>query len=176
MRTKFYIREYYGEYFVIDENREPITIRQLDDIIDNLTKLSGDMKYVTDVDAELKSYARIRFTDRVIAESTWMFDVAETAWKFMEPCVYFIMDPEYPGRIKIGKTEHLKQRMKAFYWSLTHGTRMMTVLAVAQTDDYSEFEIALFEKFSEYRLQGEWFESMPILSFLVNMKDKHREE
>ena len=65
--------------------------------------------------------------------------------------VYLIKSGEH---YKIGRTKNLKTRVKSFETSLPLGA---TVVHSFETDDTTEAEIELHARFSDKRINGEWF-------------------
>ena len=78
--------------------------------------------------------------------------------------VYFITDGH--GHIKIGKADDVVQRLKELQ---TGNPYRLTVLLTVMLESpiYAfELELELHKKFDEYRLEGEWFESEPVLKLI----------
>jgi hypothetical protein len=70
----------------------------------------------------------------------------------LEGCVYFIQS-DHGGPIKIGFTGNREQRLKTLQLSSPY---KLVVLGLIPNSTY-ETEKKLHEKFSEFRLHGEWF-------------------
>lgn len=67
--------------------------------------------------------------------------------------VYFIESDS--GYIKIGKTFNLKTRMKSLKNASPHNLKLLCYI---KSDEYSELEMIFHKKFSEKRVNGEWFD------------------
>jgi hypothetical protein len=80
-------------------------------------------------------------------------------------CVYFVQDPQNPSAIKIGFTDNLGQRMSAFYRLWGH-SNVPRLLAVARTNYPIQLERVFHEYFRSYWIDGEWFQSEPVIAFL----------
>ena len=78
----------------------------------------------------------------------------ETSSKTKEPeqgSIYFVQDDQ--GRVKIGRTKNLKQRLGE-YTKLPYEPTLITTY---EAKDYIRAEKLLHEHFADKRLRGEWF-------------------
>jgi len=67
-------------------------------------------------------------------------------------CTYFVMGLE-SGRIKIGRTKNLKSRMSAINCDCSEVVIVVGIIA-------GDVEEEIHEKFSNYRIKGEWFDGI----------------
>lgn len=78
--------------------------------------------------------------------------------------VYFVAHPDRPEQIKIGCSIDIYQRTKALYHEL--GKEYVRVLGYMETDAVYEVEEYLHLKFADHRIEGEWFDYAPVVSWL----------
>lgn len=82
-------------------------------------------------------------------------------------CVYFIQTESMPGVIKIGFTQSLTTRTRAFRHE--YGAPI-TVVAFIKTIDHKNLEKAFHVYFADYRHEdSEWFDETPVLEFLKGL-------
>ena len=78
--------------------------------------------------------------------------------------VYFITDGH--GHVKIGKADDTCQRMKELQTGNPYKLTFLLTVMLESIHDAFELEQRLHSKFSDYRLEGEWFEADPVMDFI----------
>ena len=78
--------------------------------------------------------------------------------------VYFITDGH--GHIKIGKADDTYQRLKELQTGNPYKLSFLLTVMLDSVSDAFDLEQRLHSKFSEYRMEGEWFEAEPVMEFI----------
>lgn len=78
--------------------------------------------------------------------------------------VYFITDGQ--GHIKIGKADDTYKRIKELQTGNPYKLSFLLTVMLDSVSDTFELEQELHSKFSQYRMEGEWFKGEPVYDFI----------
>ena len=101
-------------------------------------------------------------------QTKWIFPNNKNEVRDFGKCVYFLINTNKPELIKIGQTENLPKRTKAFDFTLKGET---TVLAVGLNERHKLLEDLFLKYFSYCRVEGEWFKFSSVIRFLDAIYD-----
>ena len=82
----------------------------------------------------------------------------ERIWKverISDPLVYFIQ--ESTGLVKIGLTKNIEKRLKTYETHNPHTLKLLKIIRCANLKEAQRLERSLHKKFSEFKINGEWF-------------------
>lgn len=120
------------------------------DVIKHIA-LTDDKEYNREVAKDLLKQAGVPLDINSAYHSN---DTAETTRISEKGFVYFIQE-DYAGRIKIGKTKNMEQRMETFDVKLPFNIELIHVIE-SQNHHYTEKLFHVY--FANKRVNGEWFE------------------
>jgi hypothetical protein len=165
MGTVYNIKEYYDSLFVQHLDGKYLDYEQMQIVITKLQQTAEQLKHFNSQE-DIRTQAESEFIGKELNAGEWIFGPNINDKRNSGECVYFIQNPPNPHLIKIGRTFNLKQRMKAFYWDIARGQYHLNCVAIIKTPAYTALENSLHRMFAQVRIDGEWFHSKPVLSFI----------
>lgn len=169
------VREDYGATLVRDMDGNFIDVDQLDNLIAKLIKTRNEM-LIGGVD---QATIQRRATDDYVAElarrSKLHYPIQHDYLAYRPGIrrgpkqprfagVYFLSFVKHLGIIKIGVSNDIYKRTKGLWNEYEH--KEAIVHGYIETDEPYIMEASLHKRFAEHNVEGEWFETAPILAWL----------
>lgn len=109
-----------------------------------------------------------READTILPVCDWYFP--NTNRDLLGVCggVYFVTSENIPGCIKIGYTGNSVYARAGQL--VHHGASNPQIYAFARTHQYKMLERGLHARFSDFRVDGEWFELEPVAEFVEQFR------
>lgn len=100
-------------------------------------------------------------------QGEWVFPKKRSEIFSSGQCVYFVQAQGRPDVIKIGQTINLANRTKNL---ISQYDCEMDVVAFVRTRNHKQAETGFHALFRGVRVDGEWFEAPPVLTFLEQFR------
>jgi hypothetical protein len=163
---------------LVRRDGEFVESAELESIIEKLQATLVGLQNGISFDEQYQGNVSARIKELLDTEITWIEKssldsfLPEPPPRYMQkivnralfPCVYFVQNPTSTKAVKIGFTDNLSQRMNTFFHSW--GKVKPKLIAVACTQYHIQFERLLHYCFSNYKHDGEWFETSYVQDWL----------
>ena len=140
-----------GELFLSDSRGYILSIRETKEVIEGLQLLvqTTSEEEITKINEQIEFDKRKALYENYMSPQNNQVKPREKL--LFSGYIYFVQDDQ--GRVKIGKTKKLKDRLGE-YTKLPFEPKLIHVF---KSDDYHNTEIAIHKYFQEKRIRGEWF-------------------
>ena len=157
------VRNFFGQYFLVDSDQKILDLAVTQEIIERLTETVQQIKLIGENAAMT---ACLQATLKVNAD--WILMPTPEEIARASECVYFIQYPDEsgptPGFVKIGRSTNLLKRLADHRREISDAP---IVMEVAQTPHSILLEQELHHAFAAYRRElFEWFEVAPVCIYL----------